>query len=280
MPCVVHPAAAILSGTVTMKLIFPNGEHPQVLLSMGANRIGSAADNGVVLDKPGIKPLHCVIQQTVAGINLQVPPTGGAVSVNDTPAHEMIALRSGDTITIAGIVMRVAAMDAPRAPGSAPSTPMPLDLGEDDGATRMRMAVPKFILRGVSGPVFGKVFPVAGPTVIGRAPECTIPVTVDEISRRHVQLKPTADGVAVEDLGSANGTFINGQRVTTGFMEPGDELRLDAVRFMLVAPGQEVASTRKPEASESPTKKPGKGVWVALAIVVAIVIVLAVLLLR
>ncbi len=264
-----------------MKLIFPNGEHSQVLLNKGANRIGSAPDNGVVLDKPGVKPLHCVIQQTSAGVNLQVPPTGGAVTVNETPAHEMIALRSGDTITIAGIVMRIAAMDAPRAQSGGPTAPMPLDMGEDNGATRMRMAVPKFILRGVSGPVFGKVFAVAGPTVIGRAPECTIPVTVDEISRRHVQLKPTTDGVNVEDLGSANGTFINGQRVTTGFMKGGDELRLDSVRFMLVAPGEEVASTRKPDSS-APARgnATNKGVWIALAVVLAVAIVLGVMLTR
>ncbi|MEO5596629.1 MAG: FHA domain-containing protein [Lysobacteraceae bacterium] len=265
-----------------MKLIFPNGEHSQVLLSMGGNRIGSAADNGVVLDKPGVKPLHCIIQQSSAGVNLQVPPTGGAVTVNETPAHEMIALRSGDIITLAGIVMRIAAMDAPRAQAGGPAAPTPLDMGEDNGATRMRMAVPKFILRGVSGPVFGKVFAVAGPTVIGRAPECTIPVTVDEISRRHVQLKPTTDGVNVEDLGSANGTFINGQRVTTGFMKGGDELRLDSVRFMLVAPGDEVASARKSDSS-APSRgnaTNNKVIWIALAVVLAVAILLAVMLTR
>ena len=255
-----------------MKLIFPNGEHPQVLLSQGANRIGSATDNGVVLAHPGIEALHCEIHQNANGVNLQLPPGSGAVTVNDKPVQGMIALRSGDTISLAGIVMRVAAMDAPRAvPSGGPRPAMPMEAGEDDGATRMRMAVPKFILRGVSGPVFGKVYPVAGPTVIGRAPECTIPVTVDEISRRHVQLKPTADGLAVEDLGSANGTYVNGQRVQTGFMKPGDELRLDAVRFMLVAPGQEMASTRKidttavtPDATDK-----RKGIWL-LAIIVLV----------
>jgi len=256
-----------------MKLIFPNGEHAQVLLSQGVNRIGSASTNGVMLDKPGIKPLHCELHQNANGVNLQLPPGSGEVTVNDKPVHEMIALRSGDIIMIAGVVMRVAAMDAPRAPmPGGSSAPMPMDPGEDNGATRMRMAVPKFILRGVSGPVFGKVYPVAGPTVIGRAPECTIPVTVDEISRRHVQLKPTVDGLAVEDLGSANGTYVNGQRVQTGFMKPGDELRLDAVRFMLIAPGQEVANTRKIETgSTAAPASVGKGMWLLLVVVLVVI---------
>ena len=260
-----------------MKLVFPNGEHPQVLLSPGVNRIGSAPDGSVVLDKPGIAPLHCEIHQSNFGVNLQVP-SGSDVLVNEKPVREMIALRPGDTIGIGGIVARIAAMDAPRmAPhGAAPRTVDAPDLGEDDGATRVRMAIPKFILRGVSGPVFGKMYPVPGATVIGRAPECGIPVTVDEISRRHVELKPTQDGLSVEDLGSANGTYVNGQRVQKGFMKPGDELRLDAVRFILVAPGQEVANTRKPESSGA-SASPGAGGGKLWGVVIAVVVVVALL---
>ena len=91
----------------------------------------------------------------------------------------------------------------------------------------MRLAIPKFVLRGVSGAVFSKVFPVAGPVVIGRAPECDISVPADEMSRRHALVKPTPDGLQVEDLGSSNGTYINNKRVQHGFLNPGDELRLE-----------------------------------------------------
>ena len=259
-----------------MKLVFPNGEHPQVLLNPGVNRIGSARDNTVVLERPGVASLHCEIHESGIGVNLQVPPGGGAVTVNDKPVREMIALRAGDTIGIAGIVARIAAMDAPRAPSHGSTGGFDLGPGDDNGATRMRMAVPKFVLRGVSGPVFGKMYPVAGPTVIGRAPECGIPVTVDEISRRHVELKPVADGLSVEDLGSANGTYINGQRTQKGFMKPGDELRLDAVRFILVAPGQEVAATRKLDGVGSAAAGKSGGSGKTIVIVIAVVAIVAV----
>jgi len=257
-----------------MKLVFPNGEHAQVPLNPGINKIGSSKDGTVVLERPGIAPLHCEIQMSGMGVNLQVPAGAPPVSVNDKPVREMIALRPGDTIAIGSVVIRVAAPDAPRAPSSGNTGT--LDPDADSGATRMRMAVPKYILRGVSGPVFGKMYPVAGPTVIGRAPECGIPVTVDEISRRHVELKPVADGLSVEDLGSANGTYVNGQRVQKGFMKPGDELRLDAVRFMLVAPGQEVSATRKPDgAAAASGSSGGSGKMIAM-IAVVVVVVLAV----
>jgi pSer/pThr/pTyr-binding forkhead associated (FHA) protein len=255
-----------------MKLVFPNGEHPPVLLNPGINKIGSARDGTVVLERPGVAPVHCEIHQSGIGVNLQVPAGVGSVMVNDKPVREMIALRAGDTISIGGIIVRVAAMDAQR-PGSTGTTGT-FDMNDDSGATRMRMAVPKYVLRGVSGPVFGKMYPVAGPTVIGRAPECGIPVTVDEISRRHVELKPVQDGLSVEDLGSANGTYVNGQRVQKGFMKPGDELRLDAVRFMLVAPGQEVAATRKLDSAASGSGSGGSGK--IIGIVVAVVAVAAI----
>ena len=81
--------------------------------------------------------------------------------------------------------------------------------------------------------------------MIGRSEECNICIASDEVSRRHAQVKPTQDGLAVEDLGSANGTFVNGQRVQNGLLKPGDELRLDTIRFLLVAPGMEIANANK-----------------------------------
>ena len=227
-----------------MKLVFPNGEHGQVLLSPGINRIGASADCAVMLNLPGIVDHHCEIHVTSTGANLQIPKVGGGpVQVNGKPVSDLMSLRAGDQILIAGVLARYAIVEAAR------SAPMAISgSDEDSGATRVRQAIPKFMLRGVSGAVFSKMFPVGGPVVIGRAPECDISVPADEISRRHALVKPTPDGLSVEDLGSSNGTYVNGKRVQQGFLGPGDELRLDAVRFVLLAPGV------------GPTPQPGKTV--------------------
>ena len=221
-----------------MKLVFPNGEHSQVWLSPGVNSIGSDPEGAVVLAQPGIQPAHCTIHVTATGANLQVPAGGGPASVNGKPVTDIMALRPGDTLGFGTIMAKYAIVEAAR-PYSSGMSSAP---NEDNGATRVRMAVPKYMLRGVSGAVFGKVYPVSGPTVIGRAVECDISVTADEISRRHALVKPTQEGLSVEDLGSANGTYINNKRVQQGFLNPGDELRLDAVRFIMVAPGMEMAA--------------------------------------
>ena len=56
-----------------MKLVFPNGERGQVLLSPGINRVGSAADAAVVLNGPGVAERHCEINLQGAALN---PQTG------------------------------------------------------------------------------------------------------------------------------------------------------------------------------------------------------------
>jgi pSer/pThr/pTyr-binding forkhead associated (FHA) protein len=244
-----------------MKLVFSNNEHPQLLLGAGANRIGSAPDGAAVLAADGMPALAYEVVLGGSGVQLRVP-AGGAVEVNGRPVQGVIALRDGDRIGAAGVEAKLVAMEAAR--GVAADA----DGEDDDGATRVRTALPRFVLRGVSGPVFGKVFPLVAPTVVGRAPECDITINADEISRRHVQLRPMADSVAVEDLGSSNGTFVDGKRVQQGFLAPGAELRLDTVRFVLVAPGTELSGLRP--AIEEPVERGSGLAWLGVAIVVAV----------
>jgi pSer/pThr/pTyr-binding forkhead associated (FHA) protein len=247
-----------------MKLLFPNGEHSQALLSPGANRIGSAADAQVVLAQPGVAPLHCEIQVQGENATLSIPDAANPVTVNGRPASGSIALRAGDLIGIGPVHARVVAVE------KVVATVQRAAAVDDTGATRVRMAVPRFVLRGVSGAAFGKTYPVPGPVVIGRQQDCDISVPSEEISRRHAQVKPTPDGLMVEDLGSANGTFINGKRVQTGLMRPGEELRLDTIRFMLVAPGMEMPATQRAPAAQPASASGGKaGLWVGLVVILA-----------
>lgn len=58
-----------------------------------------------------------------------------------------------------------------------------------------------------------RVESIAAPVELGR--DCEGIVLDDPtVSRRHLLLEPTDDGIIVEDLGSANGTFVEGERVT------------------------------------------------------------------
>jgi hypothetical protein len=75
----------------------------------------------------------------------------------------------------------------------------------------------------------------AGPWTIGRSRGCSLTLDDDSVSRWHAELRRTPRGWEVHDLGSLNGTRVNGWRVQRARLEAGDELRLGAVVVQLTA---------------------------------------------
>lgn len=91
--------------------------------------------------------------------------------------------------------------------------------------------------------------PEHGALVIGRAATSDVPIYDPTISRRHAEIAKGASGVSIRDLGSSNGTFLNGSRVTEAEAVDGDVLAFGKVAFHVrevtpptAKPAQEPAS--------------------------------------
>ena len=69
------------------------------------------------------------------------------------------------------------------------------------------------VLIGQTGPLNGERFPIDGEVLIGREASCTVVVTDRQVSRFHARITVTEDGSHLEDLGSKNGTYVNGKAV-------------------------------------------------------------------
>jgi pSer/pThr/pTyr-binding forkhead associated (FHA) protein len=69
--------------------------------------------------------------------------------------------------------------------------------------------------------------------VVGRNPWCDVRICSSRVSRHHCCLALDRDEVLVCDLGSTNGTQINGRRVNRGVLRPGDELSIAHYRYHL-----------------------------------------------
>ena len=75
-----------------------------------------------------------------------------------------------------------------------------------------------------------------GEFVFGRGAECHIRPNSELVSRQHCMLKVADDGAVIRDLGSTNGTLVNGQRVVgERLLTLGDTLQLGPVILEVVA---------------------------------------------
>ena len=85
----------------------------------------------------------------------------------------------------------------------------------------------------IDGPLIGQRFPVTMPLELGRESQ-QVPLAFDSsASRRHTRIEAQGPMVNVTDLGSTNGTFINGQRVTNGIAKSGDIIKVGATSFRI-----------------------------------------------
>lgn len=87
----------------------------------------------------------------------------------------------------------------------------------------------------------GKFSLAKGELTIGRNPGNDILIDNVGVSRRHAVIKLSGDHATVEDLGSANGTFVNGQKITSHELKDGDEVLVLKHRLVFRVPKETVA---------------------------------------
>ncbi len=79
----------------------------------------------------------------------------------------------------------------------------------------------------VEGADAGRRVALSSPLTVGRDRDMELVLADELVSRRHARVSPGADGAIVEDLGSRNGTFVNGNQIHGPTrLEPGDQLQL------------------------------------------------------
>ena len=97
----------------------------------------------------------------------------------------------------------------------------------------------------------------ADKTTIGRVPDNIFPITVASVSSHHCEILLRGKDVVVKDLNSTNGTFINGQQITTeGVLKPGQVLRLGQVEIRLEGDGAPAAPAASAPAAAAPAPAP------------------------
>ncbi len=85
-----------------------------------------------------------------------------------------------------------------------------------------------------------KVFPLVAPvTIFGRQSDCDLQIQLSEISRQHCEIQTEGNKVFLKDRDSANGTFVNGQKITEQELKAGDVFSLaNAITFLVQIDGR------------------------------------------
>ncbi|MES1227605.1 MAG: FHA domain-containing protein, partial [Armatimonadota bacterium] len=104
------------------------------------------------------------------------------------------------------------------APTSQPTTVIPAQ-----GTT------PSLVI--TEGPMMGQRFPVGGPLEIGREANGIRLSADSSASRRHASVSPGPNGLVMQDLGSTNGTYVNGMKLMSATLRPGDLVKIGATTF-------------------------------------------------
>lgn len=197
-----------------MRIVFLNGEHPDVDSSAERLRVGSADDNDIVLHVAEVAPHHISLFCDRRGLVLVVEHGASRVYVNARPVREKALLRFGDVVSVGAAKCLLQA--APRAEADAPPVPSGSDAGERPG---------RAALRAVAGPLSGHLLPIEG--------RLDLPLA---------ELAPAAVAVELRDGAlwlEARGTVVqvNGIAAANGRLAPGDQLCIGAHRYVIEAPG-------------------------------------------
>jgi hypothetical protein len=156
--------------------------------------------------------------------------TIGALATDET----LLILKIVFLVLLYGFILLVV-RSATKDIGGAPQESIILGASEAD-ALREELGVRTTRFRVLGGPGLraGRTIEIASATVIGRDAGTGIRLDGDEFaSAQHARIDPRQDGVWVEDLGSTNGTFLNGERITAERLQPGDVVRVGQTELRL-----------------------------------------------
>lgn len=153
-----------------------------------------------------------------------------------------------ESAAMTAIPKSLTATPAPNRPDPVSDGPPELDFGFDgsladevdaSAAVAAQTAPPAPMHAGFIVQVQGKLERVVAwrsdVLVAGRSSECDIVLGQDEVSRRHARFERQGDAYAVSDLGSVNGTFVNGRRVERGQgLQVGDIVQIEGFTLTFV----------------------------------------------
>jgi FOG: FHA domain len=212
-----------------LQLRFVGSEKPPVWLVEETYIIGSGAGCHIHLADPSVAAQHAELSVIDERVTIGPVADGAVLLVNGSQVSGPTHLTHDTQLQIGEYHLRIVDPKRERPVVNPPETTSASSWGLQSKSTALA----------------NKLFPVAKDMIVGRSRECDLCLAVAHLSRRHARLFFDAGALWVEDLNSANGTFLNGRRVERARLRAGDELAFDTLVF--VVRGEAVTAPESPE---------------------------------
>ena len=211
----------------------------------GTTVIGRDPGADVVLEDTEVSTKHASFMLSDGGVAVEDLDSTNGTFVNGRRVTGSHQLQTGDRIQLGTTVVEIrgiAPAQAPAQPADRPAAQQVVPAAQQ--ATRARQIPGLPVLVFVAGQESGTELPVGAQVVVGRDPGVA-DVVLDkdtEISRRHASFAPAGAGLTVQDLGSTNGTFVNGHRLEYAVtLSTGDRVEVGETAIEVRLPGETVA---------------------------------------
>jgi pSer/pThr/pTyr-binding forkhead associated (FHA) protein len=219
-----------------LKLILSGAEKKEVELNQPRITVGRDSSNDIVLSAAGVSGFHAEFHCDQGRVFLVDVGSSNGTFINGKKISGRQELKAWDKLRFESVEAELVDPEG-RRPTTVSRAVTDADLSKVAAkATQVGAAVGGWTLVGKDAPVGDKTFPLSGTLVIGREANCDIPVDSPQISRRHAEISLSGDTATIKDLGSSNGTFVNGNKVTQAALKSGDEIKIDKIRFAVQGP--------------------------------------------
>lgn len=193
-----------------LKLQFRNQPNKSVKLSSTAVTLGRDESNVMVVDDASVSDFHAEIALEAERFYIVDLLSANGTFINEQRISNRVELQAWDVIRVGDIELEV----------NDPNTCRPND----------------WALRAESDLLASQFYVLQPKTIIGRSSECDITIDSELLSRRHAEISIVDGELRIVDLGSSNGTFLNGKKIEEASANAGDELRFDQQTFIIVGP--------------------------------------------
>jgi len=221
------------------------GSRPEWLVSKRYT-FGSGADNNYKVSGEGVNALQAALEVNGDDVMLFNLGGGDTVKLNGEVVERRHPVKANDHFYVGDAHFLVEDPKQKR-------------------AEKLKNAPPKqklgWRLKAKNTALANRSFDLAGEMTIGRSNDCDICLNVVHLSRKHARVTAGKAELRIDDLNSSNGTYVNGNKIESAIVKPGDELRFDTLEFLVLGPDDEANKTRMraAEDNDATTLRPAIG---------------------